>query len=698
MTTINPANFESIGPLADETGATQIQQPRPIGGGATADGQDETRALAGNATFLWTDNMRQQGGLFTWGDTTATGAPFHVTTVASGDPREDVADWILYLGANRGPLTFLVDHDESDVLITVYDNGGTSITSGSASVGATRTLSSIALDASAAGRDIQVVVSARQSSTNPGNIYGVTVLEDASDTSDFGSPEFLALDDAALDGDEPYDAFLLHRIVDQLLAAHEDRVQRLSSFFPVQGRPILASHKTTGYVLGISRILKGEKTYSCDLRSIVRDAGVNVGLALLPLQGSRRLTMRDPDTAIGVTAAATDSLTSVDVEDYQGQIVAWILLVKSNSSATTSTVSKSGTIFQGRSKLTGLGGLTWTSGKRWKIDFINPAAGSPTGPDDFPDTRTVAWWDSGNSEAYVWPHYANEDILSSWATGNYQVRNTVIGQIEILSWRIYCTDTVDLQDLKDLLRPGLPPAAAAIKRIYVRQREQYLRRTRTLCHRASYDPDDVDGSGNVKNLWGSMVDYDDATLHDVGCTISRGLDATLDQDGSTTHTRSVMTVALLVMAMGYSRESDLGLTFSARNDSFSGGAWNTNTDTTTITGYASIPALQSVKTSHIPARRTADANLMNVGTGIEDFQYLKGALDIDEIDPRAGQDTTVRDALTLLVYDVDDATPTPPRNVRLRLKGFGTNAAGESLTQMSIWTLACGVWISEYMG
>lgn len=698
MAAINPSNFESIGALTDETGATQIQQPRPIGGGATADGQDETLALAGNATYLWTDNMRQQGGLFPWGDTTSTGAPQHTTTVASGSPREDVADWIFYLGGNRGPVTFLVDHVEADTLITVYDSGGTPITSGSASVGATRTLSSIALDLSSVGRDCRAVVSTRQSSTNTGYIYGVTMLEDSSDTSDFGSPAFKALDSAAVAGNQPYDAFLLQRINDQIEASYKDRVQRLSGYWPVEAHPIIASERTTAYVLGISRILPGEKTYAGDLRSIVADAGVNVGLAVYPLEGARKLSIREPDVAIGTTSAATDSLTSVDVTEYQGRWVAWVLLLKSNSSATTYTVSKTGSIFQGRSKLTGLSGLTWTSGKRWKIEFINPAAGSPTGPDPFPDARTVAWWDSGNSEAYVWPHYADQDLLSSWATDNYQVRTTVIGQMELLSWRIYCTDTQDRQDLTDRLRPGLPPAASAIKSLYVRQRQQYLRRTRTHCASASYDPDAQDGSGNVKLVWGSMVDYDDNTLHDVACTVIRGYDSTLDQDGSTTHPRTTLTVALLLLAVGYSVESNLGLGFRAQFKTFSAGSWSVDQTTITVNGNQAVPEIISVKAYNLPARNTADAAIMNVGTGIEDYHYLRGALDPTEMDPGASEDTRVRDALALVTFTVDDDQPAAAqRSLQVLLKGFLGNAEGQNLTQMSLWVLACGVVTASTM-
>jgi hypothetical protein len=699
MATINPSNFESIGPLVDETGATQMSQTRPIGGGATADGQDEAGALAGNSTYLWTDNMRQQGGLQTWGDTTSAGAPFHVTSVASGDPREDVADWIFYLGGNRGPVTFLVDHVEADTLITVYDSGGTPITSGSASVGATRTLSSISLDLSSVGRDCRAVVSTRRSSTNDGSIYGVTVLEDASDTSDFGSPEFLALDDAAVGGDEPFDAFILHRIIDQLEAAWQDRVQRLSSFYPAQGRPIMASHQTTGYVLGVSRILPGEKTYACDLRAIVRDAGVNVGLALYPLQGRRTLSMREPDTAIAITTASTEALTDVDVEPYQGRIVAWILLVKSDDSATTSIMSQTTDITVGRYRLDNVGSLTWTSGKRWKLEILDPASGSRYSADPLPEPRTVAWYDSGDSAAYVWPGYAEGEFTGSWRFGNYQIRNTVIGQLELLSWRIYCTDTVDRQDLKDLARPGLPPAADVVKRIYARQRDQYLRRTRTHCHRASYDPDDQDASGNLNNLWGSLVDYDDALYHDVACTLIRGYDATLDQDGSTTHPRTTTTVALLVMAMGWSRESDLGLTFRAQLKTFSAGSWSASTFTNDVIGNTAIPVLQSVRLNNAVLRNTADANLLAANDGIGSYQFMKGAIDPAELVPAGNDETRVRDALTLLVFDIeDDQAAAAQRSLQLLLKGYAANTAGQDLTQMSIWTLACGVWTSEYMG
>jgi hypothetical protein len=440
-------------------------------------------------------------------------------------------------------------------------------------------------------------------------------------------------------------------------------------------------------------VLPGDKTWSCDLRVAVSDAAVNFGWAVYDLLGSRRISTLDADVQQSTTAGAMVSLTDLDVTPYQGRPVMLLLLVRSEDSGTSYTASYSAVNkFQGRGKIDDLSSLTWTSGKRWKVEHLGPAAGSLQGDDPPPGPRTVAYHDSGGDDVWVWPLYSAADVAGEWTNGSYRIRNTVIGQASVQSIRVYTSATQARRDLIPSLYPGMAPAASAIKTIYHRQREHLLRRTRVHADiGGGYDPGDKTGT-DVRLLWGAQQDFDNASWQDMGATVVRGYESTLAADGSTSQPRATIRVVGAVMVQASGRAGRVvELDARALLYSFSGGAWGSNlvTSQTTTTLLPTVRAYDDA-TPH----NTADNVALGIATNAAAYHYLRGA-----IDPADLEGTEMVQAVELVLDDTE--TGAAQRLLRLQLQGSTTDVDGEGFPVFGsedgarMWLMAWGAWVDE---
>lgn len=713
-----PSQWQVIGGNTDETGASQISMGKVIGGGATADGQDESTILLQNARFSWsTANLCSLAESTTYGEVSPQASQYTNTSATY----VEFAQVLVTSGAKRFSIVVHCDFI-GRVKAEAFNSSDASLDSGESSASTTQTQSTITLDISSVV-DVYIKLSAkRESSTNP-QIYSIVITETASDltTKSTGDYRFKKIDDDVANGLQPYDAYMLQGIADNIEAAYHARGRRAGWFWPVDNRPILASHITIAHPLGMWRVSPGCNELTIRLRLTVADAAMNFGVAIYDPFGSGRLTTQETPTSVSVGGPKSQDLTlSFDAGKYEGRDVLLVLLSRSEDTASSTSEYYTESIIDLRSRIDlkhrngDSHSLTLTSGKRWKIEFENNASGSnnPTAP-GFPPPKTVIW--EADPYLYVWPPFAidqvgrdltidGEDYLvnigGAWVWMNapvgYILTVTEIGNATLLSAHVSESGFESLTSMDRRLHPGHAPSAQSIKLLYVRQRE--LWRLRPRCHRSiapGWDPALKTGS-DVVTHWGTISPYFGDAWLDVGACMVRGYDASLAANGSTVQTRQTLRISgLVVVSMPHPPER-FNLQVRAKLASYSSG-WGASE----VTSPHQTSLIDSREVYTNPqSRRGYTSELVSFASALDHddlfpdidhlyVHFIRGAMDPSDMHK------------SLMPFDltITDTSTANPRLLRLQFKGSLTDSSNVPLNTAQImgtlWLASWGVWTSE---
>lgn len=711
-----PSQWQVIGEVTDETGAGQIAMARPIGGGGTADGQDETTLLVQNARYSWAaSNLCSlsemiRGSSVSCVDAGSGGGDDYSTLVQAAYTNAsasyvEFAQVLVTAGANRFSVVLHCDYI-GQVKAEAFNAADASLDSDEVAASTSRTQNTITLDVSSE-TDIYIKLSAKKaSSTNP-QVYSVVVTESASDLSSSGT--FVKIDDDAVNGLQPYDAYALQGLSENDRASHLARGRRAGWFWPTADRPTMAAAQTVVYPLAMWRCSNGCTEIKIRLRLTVADAAVNFGAAIYDVFGTRRMSSTVASTSVAVGGPKSQDLTiSIPAGLYDDRDVLVCLLVRSDDTGTSTSQAYTSQLeisrpIDRRNRIdllpdgTSSHSITLTSGKRWKVGIENNASGSNTPTDPpYPKDRTIIH--EADPLLYVWPSYDEIDYDAGWARGavEYVIRVTEIGQAKILSAHISETDFEPLSSMKDRLHPGHGVSAAAIKTLYVRQREHWLRRSK--CHRA-VAPGYTGSSSTPNSNWGHTSSFSSTHFQQCGhCTV-RGYDAHLDNAGAVGY-RSVLRVSgmFLVVAHGAPRNVDLTIRahlydVETKANPVTTASVTVATQTAQFFAYGGNRWRRPEDQFDHPADEPETADLVGFGhnSGRRSFHFIRGAMSL----------SGPAQLMPFEIFITDTRTTSNPRQLVLSYKGALNDSVGNPLDRLAtnddvtFWLASWGAWTAE---
>lgn len=666
MASPTPTAFQFIGPEEDPLGAQQIAFSRPLGGGATADGQDEAGLLNDNAHYLWdTGNLAVLNQITTYGDAGSPQTPWESTTSASF---VEVAQLLCETAPDRNEVEVDVDYADGQVRIGVYDAATGTI------IGSTQTTTSTSGRAQEqktfsglSTNSIFVKIEILKNTTEC-FLYSVRVQETPSLSATNATYGFKKLDEAAVAADEPFDGFVTASLCGNAEAAYQARGRRWGRSFPLSDGALVTAceQRPIAYPLGQYRVSKGATRLKVKLRYEVQDASVYAGLAVVdPTQDGRPqfVNYYPFDDTLAVTGAkSTTTLTSADVSRYQGREVLVFLVVAGAESGTTSSmnVSSGTSVIGGFNRVVNLTGITWPSGCLI-IDF-DRGAGGANADGAFPEPRLILRR-SGN-DVWVWPRFAYDEFTGTpdWATPAYTVTVSQIGCLTLYSY--HCFEDPDTFDTDrapnpvEALRIARPISANAIRGIYRWQRDLFLERTRIGKH--AYDP--ADTSNSVTRVqWGAYAKYD-TTERDVAAVMVGDYGTALDKDGNTlTRTLRVTVTFQIVLARGLVIDAGAyPVQWRGRLASWGGSAWDSNVVTSS---NIDVPNTWAIEMKRFDEYRSNTADLLAPAFGAgESFggHSFQGGFDLLELGRRKA------DGLSVASFAIQDTSPGNPRLLRIK--------------------------------
>tara|TARA_R110000751_G_scaffold273961_1_gene374808 strand:+ start:21746 stop:23899 length:2154 start_codon:yes stop_codon:yes gene_type:complete len=644
VSTTNPDKWQVIGTgNGDLTGAGQIARARPIGGGATADGQDETQLLVENGTFSWSGiNRAMLAELTTYGNTTTNGAPIFTTSTLAAAAYDDIAECIFTLGASRGAVTVYLDFEGCDIELEAFDSN-LSLLDNARATSASRTQTSVTLDY---GNDLDAILRIsikRHVDPTNGKLYSVRLLEDKSGTTTDASHGFKAQDDAAYAARASYSAFLLQGIDLNNEAAHKGRLRRYSTWWPDEEttgggeltQPLIASHLTLAFPLAMHRVTPGCDQIKVRLWLTVTTATMNFGLGFMDVEGSGLWQGdRDTTTTQAVTGSNVNVDLTVDVSGMAGRTIFLALLIRSELGAEVTGSPQSYSIattpISGLNVLDlnadGAHGFTLSASERYVIWF--EAGGAGTQPDiSYPTPRTCVFNDDPN--LYVWPLFRQPNVINPLTTTT-DISIAKLGFCTLKSLAIIEEQVTARALVRNSLLTGLPTAANIIQRLYARQRQLWRDHTRVWHSIGGYDPGHVT-DGQTITLWNDTRAWDqsggDSGWYDMGATMVGPYDASLDEDGAT-QTRSHITVRGVVQVCYPVRAGVVNVNIRLKLASYTGPTWATNVVTSsTVIARANIIA----NFTNTDPNDTADLSYYrHTGSNLA-YHYLQGGLGIGEL-------------------------------------------------------------------
>jgi hypothetical protein len=664
MASPTPTAFQFIGPEEDPLGAQQIAFSRPLGGGATADGQDEVGLLNDNAHYLWdTASLAVLNQITTYGDAGTPQTAWESTTSASF---QEVAQILCETSPDRNEIEVDVDYADGQVRLGVYDAATDTL------IGAAQTTTSTAgrtqeqktfsgLSANSVYVKVEIV-----KNTTECFIYSVRVQETPALSATNATYGFKKLDESAVGADEPFDGLVTTSLVGNTDAAYQARGRRWGRSWPLDDGALVTAceQRPIAYPMGLYRVSRGATKLAVKIRYEVQDAPVYAGLAVVDPRRNGRPVWSDgfpfTDTLTVTGAKATATITSADVSDYQGREVLVFLVVAGTESGTTSSMNiSSGTsVVGGFNRVVNLTGITWPSG--CLIIDMDQGAGGANADGAFPEPRLILRR-SGN-DVWVWPRFAYDEFTGTpdWATPAYTVTVSQIGCLTLYSYTCY-EDADEFDEAItpiEALRPGRPISANAIRGIYRWQRELFLERTRIGKH--AYDPGDT--SNSVTRIqWGSYTRYD-TTERDVAAVMVGDYGTALDKDGNTlTRTLRVTVAYQVLLSRGaIVAEGAYPVQWRGRLASWGGSAWDSNVVTSNTVSIPNVWALE-VKRFDDHASNTADLSAPAFGAG-ESFggHSFQGGVDALEIGRRK------QDGISVASFSIQDTSPGNPRLLRIK--------------------------------
>lgn len=601
----------------------------------------------------------------------------------------EVAQILVQLGPGRDSLAVDLDWEDGQLRAGVYDAADDTLLGVSQETPNSTTRTQTELQFSGVATPLIYVKLEMKRASAQCRLFGALVGELKGNLDNNDEYGFKKVHGAALDGLQPYDG-VMHRLVLNTEAGYKARVHRAGAWWPMDVAPVLAAHKVVGYRLGWWRVPPGVGEVNVILRHRVDDASVKLGLAVYDLlRGARRLTtLRTTDTIEPTGGVVTTTLTALNVSPYQRRDVLLVLLEESEDTETSYVQSvDAGTNHVGLNRVSNLSDITFTAGKRWRLDFGPSLAGGGLPPGgDFPEERTIIRQDGDT--AYTWPLFDAEEItnVAEWAQVDHTVRVTEIGQTTIYSVVVAEGDVQERPDLRGGLRPGMPPSAGVLRELHRRHRELHLRRTRMHHALGGYDPGDL-SNGAPRTVWGTIRRWEDA-WRDLGACVIKGTDGAIDKRGERLVRSRLRIAGVLVVGRAHGSRRDFEVDLRARLSSFDGDArqWGEDGEVGEALTYSGRVLGQSMS-------RTGEA--LTVGAGDPNYffggHHLQGAADAEDV----GQ--VLRDGLYPFELVVDDTTaPAERRLLQIQVRGREVNQYVADRVQITLAAWSC--WTDEYPG
>lgn len=415
---------------------------------------------------------------------------------------------------------------------------------------------------------------------------------------------FKKIDADAVNGGQPLDAFVLQGVSANLIAARANRPRRVDGIcFPEDNQKIVAAHKTVALTLGTWPVMRGVTEVSITVLHDIADANVNMALAKMTPRG---LDKADDDLTAVSTGTDTITTLACDVAAEQGREVELFLLVKSDVATSpaqqevTIDGATDGNVIKNPSKVQLPSGhgitLFGNTDDRWAIRFDEASSGSLVEPGDtLPGPRTVIQMEdpSGDTELWLWPRFAPEDVenLVNWSQGNYKVVVDTLGRSTIKGISFHDSAVTAFSDLTGQLLPGRPLPGRVGSELYTRGRTIHSEHTRIYHAGPTYDRSRQDTASKEITMWGEIAPYSSSTRATVGSCWAGTYPQNTINGGSTRYKSTIKVAGVLALVSPFPSSSAPSARLSVRASifSFSGGAWTgSETNGTAVTVEAPI--------------------------------------------------------------------------------------------------------------
>lgn len=318
------------------------------------------------------------------------------------------------------------------------------------------------------------------------------------------------IDQLAVGGEQPLDAFVLRGIDGIVTQSHTVRTRRWGFAWGADERPIIGAHRQLAWMLGIHPLTPGCLELSCTLQLAVFDADVHIALGIRSAAG----WSTTDETTINTGAAAFETLT-IDTTGHQGDAVLFLLLRSSTGANMGSTGAISGARFGYlHVDLSGaLGGLTFVDSERYVMTTTDPPSTSiELGGDARPTPRTVIHNPTGIGDlgdaVWAWPPVERNRAFEY--NGDYSISFDKLGRAELYGYDVVETELEALPSLAEAVTAGNKPAAPVAGELYARGYELAANRTRVFSggprvERAPTSGMGEDMYGDCFSHWGTNI-------------------------------------------------------------------------------------------------------------------------------------------------------------------------------------------------
>jgi len=648
MAITTPAYFRVLG-SDDALGQSEIAPSRSIGGGAV----DESLALLDNATWVYAAHGRR-----ILSEVTYYGADTPQAAIAT----ETGTSYVVYLdlaadlGEGRQGMTVSLDigytgTGSGDVRVSVYRRD-TGVLLGTPATGTT-TLAQEQIDLGVTGvtvREVYVQIELKITTDGTVTLWGARLLEDAATLSVDGTL-WRQIDQTAVAGLEPGDAYLYQRLDQNVRAADAERLRSAGTGYPADDLPVLSAHTQMAVPLAVWELTDDTTTLQLTVRHEVTEATVNLQALVVTRRGIRRSAV----TAVAAAAGKKSTKLTVDVTGHGGEIVLVALAYQSEKGTAVGTTANISDLnlnstFRGVTvHMPSAHGFTYTAGDRWVLELADPAASAiKFDGDGIPELRTIikAPRAALPDTLYAWPPAFGEFVFLEGGS-NFRLTVSEQGRTAISSWCLTETVVSPLLTQRESLRSGDRPAARAISTLYARERSLFRRRARVYHAGAVPDPEHIDNLGPRQICyWG--VQREIATSWEaMGSALVGRLDDEVSRLDATDRIRDTYRVLAAVGVFWSGAVAEVDTQWRVRLLSFSGGSWSGTVVTSST--LAERLVTRGSRSDYVPSSLLTFR--ANEPTSEISNHYLRGSYPVTQME----QGTT---GLTVIELEITDTETT----------------------------------------